>query len=91
MLLQCANMYARTGHSNTKYNAKYNYFGLGSLRHTFCRFAKVNHDLTTQLSTIVTGLLTPNFTCNVKEYFKDGGPKSTCQSQNALCGTDNGI
>ncbi len=29
MLLQCTNMYART---NTKYNTKYNLFGLGSLR-----------------------------------------------------------
>ncbi len=32
---------------------------------TLCRFAKVNLDLTTQLSIIITGLLTPNFACNV--------------------------
>ncbi len=62
MLLQCANVYARTGHY---LNTKYNVFGLGSLRDTLCRFAKVNNDLTTQLSIIITGLLTPNFVCNV--------------------------
>ncbi len=65
MLFQCANMYARTGHSDTKYNTKYNIFGLGSLRDTLYRFAKVNHDLTTQLSIMFAGLLTPNFACNV--------------------------
>ncbi len=57
MLLQCANMYAGTGHSNTKYNTKYNLFGFSTLRDTLCRFAKVNYDLTTQLSIIITGLL----------------------------------
>ncbi len=91
VLLQCANMYARTGCSNTKYNKKYSVCGFGSLRDTLCRFAKVNHDLTTQLSIIITGLLTPNFACNVYEYFKDGWPKSTCQSQNALYGTHSDI
>ncbi len=70
MLLQCANMYIRTGHSNTKYNMKYNLFGLGSLRDTLCRFAKVNNDLTTQLSIIITGLLTPNFAFNVYRIFQ---------------------
>ncbi len=30
-LLQCVNMYAGTGHSNTKYNTKYNVLGLGNL------------------------------------------------------------
>ncbi len=65
MLLQCANMYNRTGHSNTKYNMKYNCFGLGSLRDTFYRFAKVSHGLTTQLSIVITGLLTSNFTSNI--------------------------
>ncbi len=84
MLLQCANMYEGTGHSNTKHNTKYNIFGLGTLRDTLCRFVKVNHVLATQLSIIITCLLTPNCACNVEEYFKDGGPKSTCQSQNAL-------
>ncbi len=58
MLFQCANMYDRTGHSNTKYNIKYNCFGIGSFRDLLCRFAKVNHDLTTQLSIIITGLQT---------------------------------
>ncbi len=56
MLLQCANMYARTGNLNTKYNTKYNLFGRGSLRDTLCRFAKVNRNLTTQLSIIITDL-----------------------------------
>ncbi len=28
MLLQCANMYARTGHSNANYNTKYNFCSL---------------------------------------------------------------
>ncbi len=54
MLLQCANMYARTDHSNTKYNTKSNFFGLGSLNDTVCRLAKVNHDLTIQLLIIIT-------------------------------------
>ncbi len=57
--------YAGIGHSNTKYNMKYHIFGLGSLRDTICRFANVNHDLTTQLSIIITGLLTPNFACSI--------------------------
>ncbi len=48
ILLQSANMYARTSHSNTKYNKKYNFLGLGSLRDTLSRFAKVNDDLTIQ-------------------------------------------
>ncbi len=34
MLLQCANMYVGTGHSNTKYNMKYILFGLSSLKDT---------------------------------------------------------
>ncbi len=63
MLLQCTNMYAGTGHSNTKYNMKYNLFALGSLRDTLCRFAKVNHELSTQLSIIITSMLTPNCAC----------------------------
>ncbi len=43
-------MYAKAGHSNTNYNSKYNYFGLGSLRNTFCRFAKVNSYLITTIN-----------------------------------------
>ncbi len=62
MLRQCANIYAKTGHSNTKYNMNYICVGIDSLRDKLCRFAKVNHDLTTQLSIIITGLLTPNYT-----------------------------
>ncbi len=49
MLLQCAKMYDRTDHSNTKYHTKYNIFGLGSFRDTLCRFVKVIYDLATQL------------------------------------------
>ncbi len=45
------------------------------------------HGIATQLSIIITGLLTPNGACNIQERFKDGRPMSTCQSQNALCGT----
>ncbi len=48
-----------------KIQYKIHFFGLGSLRDTFCRFAKVNHDLNTQLSIIITGLITTNFACNV--------------------------
>ncbi len=33
----------------------------------------------------------PDVTCHLPEYFEDGGPKSTCQSQNALCGTHSDI
>ncbi len=77
MLLKCANLYYGTGHSNTKYNTKYKCFDLGSLRDTLCSFAKVKRDLTTQLSLIITGLLTPNFACNVEEYFKDDRPSQS--------------
>ncbi len=45
-------------HSNTKCNTTYNLFALCSLKDILCKFAKVNHDLTTQLSIIITGLLT---------------------------------
>ncbi len=65
---------------------KYIFVGLGSLKDTHCRFLKVNHDLTIHLSIIIAGLLTANFACNVQKYFKDGSPKLSCQSQNALCG-----
>ncbi len=34
MLLQYADMYEKNGHSNTKYNMKYNYVCLDSLRDT---------------------------------------------------------
>ncbi len=76
-----------------KYKIQYkiHYFSLGSLRDTLCRFAKANSDVTTQLSIIITGLLNPNFACNVSKYFKDRGPKSNCQSQNAICGTQSDI
>ncbi len=36
--------------SNTQYNMKYILFSFGGLRGTLCRFAQINHDLTTQLS-----------------------------------------
>ncbi len=58
---------------------------------TLCRYAKVNYDLTTQLSIIITGLLTPNIVCNVEEYFKDGSPESTIQSRNEQCGTNSDV
>ncbi len=74
-----------------KIQHKIQFCGLGSLRDTLCRFTKVNHDFTTELSIIITGLLTPNCECNVQEYFKDDGTKSTCQSQNALCGIHSDI
>ncbi len=49
-------MYAGTSYSNTKYNMKYNFMAL-AVWDTIYRFAKVNHDLTTQQSIIITGLL----------------------------------
>ncbi len=64
MLLQCANIYARTGHSNTKCNMKYNFIGLGSLRDTLCIFVKVNHDLTRKLLINNYGLMSPTFAFN---------------------------
>ncbi len=79
ILLQCAIMYIRTSHSNTKHYEIQFFWPKQFERH--CRFTIVNHDLTTQLSIIITGLLTP---CSVQDYFKDGGPKLACQSQNAL-------
>ncbi len=66
MLLQCANMYARTNLSfiqNTIWNIIL--FGLGSLKDTLCKFANVNNELNTQLPILITGLLTPEFACNV--------------------------
>ncbi len=57
-------------------------------------FGTCSIPLNTQLSIIITDLLTTNSACNVEEYFKDctdGAPKSTCQSQNALCGTHSDI
>ncbi len=41
-------------------NMKYYLFDLGSLRETLSRFAKINHDLTTQLSIMIIGLMTQN-------------------------------
>ncbi len=58
------------------------------MRDTLCRFTEIKHDFKTQLLLIISELSTPNFACNVSEYFKDGRPKSTCQSQNALPATD---
>ncbi len=62
MLLQCANLYVCRNWS-FKYKIQYEivFSGLGSLRDRLCRFAKVNQDLTTQLSINITGSLTPNF------------------------------
>ncbi len=91
MLLQCANLYAWTGHSNRKYNSKYNFVGHGSLIDILWQFEKVKHDVTTQLSIIIIHLLNSNFACNVYEYFKDCRSKSTCESQNAPCGTQSDI
>ncbi len=82
---------AMTGHSNTKYNIKYIILLAVAVWETLYRFAKVNHDLTTQISIIITDLLTLNFAYNVQEYFKDDRPKLTCQSQNALCGIHSDI
>ncbi len=48
MLFQCTDMYARPGHSNTKYSMKYNIFGLGSLRDTLqiCKSKpQINHTI----------------------------------------------
>ncbi len=59
-----------TGHSNTKYNSIHICFAPGSLWDTLCRFAKINYDLTTQLSIIITGLLNQNFACNVSNISK---------------------
>ncbi len=43
-----------------KYKIQYEiqFICLGSLGDTLCRFIKVNHNITTQLSIIITGLLT---------------------------------
>ncbi len=88
MLLQYADMYAKTGHSNTKYNMKYNYFGFGSLRDKYSRFSKVNHDLTTQLSIIITGLLTQTFVCmECLGIFQRWWTKANLSIQNLLDGT----
>ncbi len=67
------------GRSNTIYNTKYKIVGLEDLRDTLYRCTEVNNDLNTQLSIIVSDVLTPNFACNVLEYFKDGGPMLTGQ------------
>ncbi len=72
------------GHSNTKYKID----GIVYLSDTLYIFTEVNHDFNTQPLKSISGLLTPNFACNVQSYFKDGKLKSTCQSQNALPATD---
>ncbi len=79
------------GRSNTIYNTKYKIVGLEGLRDTPYRCTEVNNDLNTQLSIIISDVLTPNFACNVLEYFKDGGPVPTGQSQNAQPATDSDI
>ncbi len=53
---------------------KYNLVDLDSLRDIPCRFVKVNHDLTTQLAIIITGLPTSKTAYKVQQYFKDGRP-----------------
>ncbi len=63
--------------SNTIYNTKYKIVGLEGLRDTLYRCTEVNNDLYTQLSIIISNVLTPDFVCNVLEYFKDGGPMPT--------------
>ncbi len=83
--------YANATIWNTIYNTKYKIVGLEGLRDTLCRCAEVNKDLNTQLSIIISDVLTPNFTCNVLEYFKHNGPMSTGHSQNALPATDSDI
>ncbi len=70
-LPQYANL---NGHSNTIHNTKYKIIGLEGLRVTLYRCTEVNNDLNTQLSIIIPDVLTPNFACNVLEYFKDGRP-----------------
>ncbi len=44
-----------------------------------------------KLSIIIADVLTPSFACNVLEYFKDGGPMLTGQSQNAQPATNSDI
>ncbi len=44
-----------------------------------------------QLSIITYDVLTPNFACNVLEYFKVGASMLTGQSQNAQPATDSDI
>ncbi len=70
---------------------KYKIVGLKVLRDTLCRCTEVNNDLNTQLSIIISNVLTPNVACNVLDYFQDGRPMSTGQSQNALPATDSDI
>ncbi len=67
---------------------KYKIVGLEDLKDTICRYTEVNHNFNTQLLIIISDLPTPKFACNVLVYFKDGGPKLICKSQNALHATD---
>ncbi len=88
----CLRKYANLkGHSNTIHNTKYKIVGLEGLRDTLYRCTEVNNDLNTQVSIIIPDVLTAIFTCNVLEYFKDGGPMPTGQSQNAQPATDSDI
>ncbi len=70
---------------NGRSNTIYKIVGFEGLRNTLYRYTKVNNDLNTQLSLIISDVLTLNCACNVLEYFKDGGPMPTGQSQNAVC------
>ncbi len=64
MLLQCANMYIVTGHSNIKYKTKYNFFLLWQFERYTLQICKSKPQIN-QLSIIITGLLIPNFASNV--------------------------
>ncbi len=68
-------------HSNIQYNTKYKGIGHGSLKEIRFEFTDLKHDLNTHISIIVTGPLTPNFICNVYDYFKYVRPKLTNPSQ----------
>ncbi len=59
-------------HSNTIYNTKYKIVDLEVLRDTLSRCTEVNIDLNTQLSMIISDVLTTNFACNLLKYFKYG-------------------
>ncbi len=63
-----------TIYSNEIYDIKYKIVGFEDLRHSA---DKLNHNFNTQLLIIISELPTPNFACNVLEYFKDGRPMLT--------------
>ncbi len=75
-------MYAGKGHSNTKYIIKYSVLAFSVWETHSADKSWLNHTTYNNYHWFTH----PKYCLHVSNYFKDGIPKSTCQSQNAFCG-----